>query len=394
MQTTITLPKLHPAQLQVKRERKRFNVLCNGRRWGKNILLQDFAVESALANRLPCAWATPSYKMLSDDWRVLADLLAPVTERRNEQEKQIRLTGGGVLDMWSLDNPDAVRGRKYARFMVNEAAFVPDLMNIWNMVIRPTLIDLRGDAFFSGTPKGRNGFWQLFQQAGPEWVRWQMSSYSNPHVPASELDALKETMVERAFQQEIMAQFLEDGGGVFRFVTDAAVLDVKPPEARKQYTIVADWARTEDATVFTVFDIAARECVYIDRMTNTDFATQRMRLQALSQRYNGAAVLAEQNSIGQPQIEELQALGVPVTGFLTTNITKAEIIQALELAFEQRTIKIVKDETLINELLAYESKRLPSGMVQYNAPDGMHDDCVMALAIGWHAIAAPEWWMS
>ena len=324
--------------------------------------------------------------MLSDDWRMMTDLLAPVTERRSEQEKQIRLTGGGVIDMWSLDNPDAVRGRKYARFMVNEAAFVPNLMDIWNMVIRPTLIDLRGDAFFSGTPKGRNGFWQLFQQTGPEWARWQMSSYSNPHIPPSELDALRETMTERAFSQEIEAQFLEDGGGVFRYVTEAAILEAKPPEASKSYTIGVDWARTEDATVFAVMDAQTKECVYIDRMTNTDFASQRMRLKALSQRYNQASVLAEQNSIGQPQIEELQAAGVPVRGFLTTNTTKAEIIQALALALEQRAIKIVKDETLVNELLAYESERLPSGMVRYGAPEGMHDDCVMALAIGLWAI--------
>jgi hypothetical protein len=346
-------------------------------------------VETSLASRLPCAWATPSYKMLSDDWRMLTDLLAPVTERRNEQEKQIRLLGGGVLDMWSLDNADAVRGRKYARFMVNEAAFVPNLMAIWNMVIRPTLIDLKGDGYFSGTPKGRNGFWQLFNMVGVDWARWQMSSYMNPHIPASELDALKDTMTERAFQQEIMAQFLEDGGGVFRFVTDAAVLEPKKPEPGHQYSIGADWARTEDATVFAVVDMQTKENVYIDRMTNTDFATQRMRLKVLAQDYNNAFVLAEQNSIGMPQIEELQAMGVQISGFLTTNITKAQIIQGLELAFEQRSIKVVKDDTLINELMAYESERLPSGLVRYGAPEGMHDDCVMALAIAYHIFAEP-----
>jgi hypothetical protein len=382
----IKLPKLHPAQLQVKQTRKRFNVLCNGRRWGKNILLQDFAVEAAVVHRQPCAWATPSYKMLSDDWQTLTNILAPVIEKRSEQEKQVRFVGGGVLDMWSLDNADSVRGRKYARFMVNEAAFVPNLMAIWNMVIRPTLIDLQGDAYFSGTPKGRNGFWQLYQQQGEDWARWQMSSYSNPHIPASELDALRETMTERAFQQEIMAQFLEDGGGVFRFVNDAAVLQDTPAEKGTQYIIGADWARTEDATVFAVVRVDTRECVHLDRMVNTDFASQRIRLKALSESYNRALVIAEQNSIGSPQIEELQNMGVSIQGFLTTNATKSEVIRALELAFEQRSIRIVNDETLKNELLAYESERLPSGLVRYSAPEGMHDDCVIALALAWHGI--------
>ena len=32
----------------------------------------------------------------------------------------------------------------------------------------------------------------------------------------------------------------------------------------------------------------------------------------------------------------------------------------------------------------FESKRNASGGFSYSAPDGMHDDCVMSLAIAWH----------
>jgi hypothetical protein len=353
-------------------------------------------VESSLAGGQPCAWATPSYKMLSDDWRTLANTLAPVTERRSEQEKQIRLIGGGVLDMWSLDNADAIRGRKYARFIVNEAAFVPNLMDIWNMVIRPTLIDLKGDGYFSGTPKGRNGFWQLFNTTGPDWSRWQMSSYSNPHIPASELDALKGTMTERAFQQEIMAQFLEDGGGIFRNVQNSAIA-VKSASGTNgvQYVIGADWGRSNDATVFCVLDTKDYACVYMDRMTDTDFASQRIRLIALAERFNRAAVLVETNSIGQPQLEELQRMGLAVQGFQTTNASKAQIIDALALAFEQGKIKIIDDQVLVSELMAYESERLPSGLLRYGAPEGMHDDTVIALALAWWGgVAGKTWVMS
>jgi hypothetical protein len=319
-----------------------------------------------------------------------------VTERRSEQEKQIRLVGGGVLDMWSLDNADSIRGRKYARFMVNEAAFVPDLMNSWNMVIRPTLIDLKGDAYFSGTPKGMNGFWNLYNQTGPDWMRWQMSSYSNPHIPASELDALKETMTERAYQQEILAQFLEDGGGVFRRVQAAAIATAQDAGIPgHQYTIGADWGRSNDATVFTVIDLGSLECVYKDRMTDTDYASQRYRLIALAERFNRAAVLVESNSIGTPQIEELQRMGLSVTGFQTTYASKAQIIDALALAFEQDKIKIINDPELIAELMAYQSERFPSGLLRYGAPEGMHDDMVISLALAWWGgVAGATWWIS
>jgi len=55
------------------------------------------------------------------------------------------------------------------------------------------------------------------------------------------------------------------------------------------------------------------------------------------------------------------------------------------LAFERGDIGIVAEPTLINELQAFEMDRLPSGMVRYAAPEGLHDDCVISLALAWHA---------
>jgi hypothetical protein len=114
---------------------------------------------------------------------------------------------------------------------------------------------------------------------------------------------------------------------------------------------------------------------------------QRARLGALAARYNPSAIIAESNSIGEPIIEQLQRDGLPVTGFQTTNATKAAIIEALALAFEQGSIKILNDPVLIGELQAYEMARLPSGMTRYGAPEGLHDDTVMSLALAWSAVA-------
>jgi hypothetical protein len=324
--------------------------------------------------------------MLLDDWKSLVNILAPITVRRSEQEKQLQIINDGVIDFHSLDNPDSIRGKKFKRFIVNEAAFVPNLLDIFNLVIRPTLIDYQGEADFAGTPKGMNGFWQLYNQTGDDWQRWQMSSYENPHILKSELDGLKATMLERAFMQEIMAQFLEDGGGVFRNVTACATATRQENGTEgRQYVIGADWGRTNDATVFCVVDVVDRALVFYDRMTDTDFSSQRVRLKALAQRFNNALVLAETNSIGQPQLEELQIMGLSVQGFQTTNSTKHDIISGLQLAFEQQSIKILDDQLAIGELMAYQAERLPSGLLRYGAPEGMHDDIVMSLALAWHA---------
>jgi len=92
--------------------------------------------------------------------------------------------------------------------------------------------------------------------------------------------------------------------------------------------------------------------------------------------------------MGEPIIEQLRQDGLPVRGFTTTNATKGAIIEALALAFERGDIRIVSDPVLVGELQAFELSRLPSGAIRYSAPEGMHDDTVMAAAIGYHAAYA------
>ncbi len=352
--------------------------------------MQDLAIEMSNGH---VGWGAPIYKQVLDDFRAIDNILSPIVTRRSASEMRLELLGGGTIEFWSLDKPDSIRGKKYHRFIVNEAGLVSNLLDIRNFIIMPTLIDYRGDEYYAGTPKGMNGFFALFNTNGDDWMRWQMSSYDNPHIPKSELDALKIHMTERAFEQEIMAQFLEDGGGVFRKVRDAAILTAQEPQAGRQYVIGVDWARSNDATVFSVFDTVSKEQVCLDRMQNTDYFIQRTRLQALAQRYNNALVIAETNSMGQPNIEELQRMGVSVQGFTTTNASKTQAIQALELAFERNSIRLINDEIQITEFMSYQSEKLPSGLIRYNAPDGLNDDTVMAAAVAWSYISGDDWYM-
>jgi len=385
----VILPELHPGQLTIKRERKRFNVICNGRRFGKNVLMQDLAVETALAEGQPAGWGAPTYKQLLEDWRVLCDVLQPVIARRNEQEKQISLLSGGVLDFWSLDSSsfDAIRGRKYKSFVVNEAWFVPRLVDIFNQVIRPTLIDLRGGAYICGTPKGMNGFWSLFNQRGAGWRSFQMSSYENPHIPRSELDALKLTMSERAFQQEIMAQFMADGAGVFRNVRALSTLLPTTPEDGHRYLIGQDWGRSNDESVSSVWDIGTRQEVYLDRYTDIPFSLQYGRVAALALRYNNALVIAEANNAQDAHVDALAMLGVRVMPFITTNADKAFNVDQLAADCERGALTFQCDEAGILQMEAFESSRTPTGLVRYAAPEGQHDDVPMSRLLAHSGLA-------
>jgi len=387
----LSLSPLLSWQQQVVNEAARFNTVCVGRRAGKTRLAIHLCAAPEVL-RHPVGWFSPSYKLMLEAWGEATQLFTPIIDRRNATERRLEFTTGGVLEFWSLDNPQAGRGRKYRRVIIDEAAFVPTLLDVWNHAIRPTLADLRGDGWLLSTPKGRNGFWQLWQRGQddgyPDWRSWQMASSVNPLLTATELEEMRRSMPEPIWRQEIEAQFIDDAGGVFRRVMDAATATaVDRAQDGRQYVAGADWGRSNDFTVFAVIDVASRELVYLDRFTDIDYEIQTGRLRSLNRRFRPTLIMAEANAMGGPIVERLQSEGLPVQGFMTGSKTKEPLIRGLETAFDNGEIRILNDPALIGELQAYEQERLEMGW-RFSAPAGMHDDCVMALALAWHGVDA------
>jgi hypothetical protein len=402
---TLTLPKPHPGQQKIIDAAKRFNVLACGRRFGKTALAIDRIIQAALTGA-PTGWFSPTYRHLSDTWRELCDVLNPVIADRSQSERRLALIGGGSIEMWSLDTAgDAARGRRYARVVVDEAALVPDLDHAWQSSIRPMLTDFQGDAWMLSTPRGiQHYFKQLFDRGmDPEredWAAWQMPTSANPHIKPEEIEAARKDMADVAFAQEYLAEFVSWEGAVFRKILEAVLPNPIPDELKRWkqphwndreargHVIGVDWAgsgRSGDYTVFCVvgFDGIVYE---VDRMRAAEYAMQRERLRSLIWRYRPVMVLAESNSIGQPQIEQLRRDDVSISGFVTVNQTKARIVEQLAFAFERDEIKVPNDPVLIGELQSFESHVLPAtGLMRYSAPDGMHDDCVIALCLAWEA---------
>src|SRR5678815_5162222 len=135
----IRMDELHPGQQKVLSERRRFNTLKCGRRWGKTKLSEELLLSpddetNGALNGYPVAYFAPTYKMLMDVWRSMIEIVYPITESKNEQEKRIELLGGGVIDFWSLEDPNSVRGRKYKRAVLDECEVVRNLKDAWTMV--------------------------------------------------------------------------------------------------------------------------------------------------------------------------------------------------------------------------------------------------------------------
>ena len=93
-------------------------------------------------------------------------------------------------------------------------------------------------------------------------------------------------------------------------------------------------------------------------------------------------VQAESNSMGDPIIEQLVRDDVPVIGFQTTASSKPPLIENLALTLEREEWQFIDDPVWRAELEAYERQVSPvTGRSQYSAPEGLHDDTVIARAL-------------
>jgi len=300
---------------------------------------------------------------------------------------EIRFPNGSEIWMRTSERPDSLAGEGIRGAVVDEFTLMDEV--IWTEYLSQTLLDYGGWALFTGVPKGRNWGWRLWENA-KVWEGWKTvraPTSDNPFLNEGALAQLAMVLGgERSdiYRQEVLAEFLQDAGMVFRGVHELATA-VAQDGAVDGHVYVAgvDWGRSGDATVFAVVDVTLGELVYLDRMTQIEYGLQLGRFGVMWEKFRPVMVTVEQNSMGGPLVEEL-AQTYPVRGFVTTNASKGAAMNSLSLAFEKGELKLLADEQLLGELESYVVKTSKSGLYQYGAPAGMHDDCVMALALAWH----------
>lgn len=338
----------------------------------------------------------PTYKLLTEVFEEVSRTVYQVG-KANKTEKRIELITGGIGEFWTLEDPDAGRSRKYHEAGIDEAGMVGGLEQVWFNAIRPTLVDYRGGAWFAGTPKGQNYFCTAFNMGQDplqtDWRSWQEPTTSNPYIPAEEVEAAREGMPERSFRQEFLAEFIEESGGVFRSVREAINPTLQNPgNPIGQVSIGIDLARVEDFTVITAVDSNGTQ-VYLERFNQISWERQIERIKAVAGMYPGSKLLLDSTGIGDPIFEQLRKLGLRVEGYQLSNTSKEQLIDNLAMLIEQSRIHLLNDAVQSAEMMAYQYELTPSRNVRMNAPAGMHDDTVIALALAaWPLRAGGRSW--
>jgi hypothetical protein len=142
-----------------------------------------------------------------------------------------------------------------------------------------------------------------------------------------------------------------------------------------------DLGKYQDFTVIDVLDGTTGQVVHHDRFGDIDWTLQKSRIIHTAHQWQNPHVLIDSTGLGDPIFDDLQRAGLWVDGYKFTSVSKQHLIERLMVAFEQGQITIPADDQLINELQAFEYKIGPTGRMSYSAPSGLHDDCVMALAL-------------
>ncbi len=375
----VHLPRRHHAQAQIVDEARRFNVVQCGRRFGKTTLGVDLSIDVAVEG-VPVGWFAPTYKLLDEAWRDFRRATADITVAVDKQQRRIEIVNGGVIEFWSLDHPDAGRGRKYARVIVDEAGIVRDLETIWTQAIRPTLTDVKGDAWFLGTPKGRNYFHTLFlrgQQDDPSWKSWRFATVANPFLDPSEIEEARTELPDFAFRQEYLGEAVEDGSNPFGI---AFIRDCISPLSRGQAVAHGvDLAKSVDWTVDIGLDQERTVSVF-DRFQ----APWQETFDRIRKSVGGTPALVDSTGVGDPIVERLVRVGgANFQGFKFTSMSRQQLLEGLASSIQRAEIRF-PDGPIVRELESFSYEYTRGGGVKYAAPDGLHDDCGMALALANH----------
>lgn len=389
MEFQITLPRPHDKQMAFIDSHAKRKIIVAGRRGGKTTGASMLAAFMAMEGRRVLE-AAPVSDQTNAFWESVKGYFAePISKkviRKNETDRLLEFPNGGRIRCKTAHDADTLRGDYADLLILDEYSFMePDA---WELVGMPMLADNDGDAVFIFTPNRRNHAYQMFNKAVADdsgrWKAWHFTSLDNPYLSEAALEDLKQDMTDEAYRQEILAEFLEGEGAVFRNINACMGAKQTTPEAHNGHYIVAgvDWAKQSDFTCISIGCATCNQELARDRFNQIDYTFQRERLMAVCKRWNVRHILVELNSIGDPNFEELARSGFPVAGFTTTAQSKSPLIENLALALETEEWQFQDDPIWKGELEAYERKvNAVTGRSTYSAPEGMHDDTVMARAL-------------
>jgi len=206
-------------QKTVTNSQARFRVLITGRRFGKTYLaINEIAKFSSQPNK-KVWYVAPSYRQAKTIcWAELKEKMIKHkwVKNINHSDLTITLRNNSTITLRGSENFDALRGVGLDMVIFDEFSDINK--EAWYEVLRPTLSDTKGSAFFCGSPRGfGNWSYELFKmgETNNDWESFKYTTLEGEQVSVDEIEQAKQDLDLRTFQQEYEATFVNYSGMIY-----------------------------------------------------------------------------------------------------------------------------------------------------------------------------------
>lgn len=321
-----------------------------------------------------------------DGFRFLDHIPQPLIKTVHDTDMRIEMKNGSILQLIGADNIDRIVGTNPVGVVFSEYSLMKP--KVWEM-IRPILAENGGWAVFIFTPRGMNHAHKLLiqSQSSPEWFSEILTVTDTNAIDESVLANERREMPSDLYEQEYMCRFIEGATNFFKRI-DENIYETYTPSDGALYQLGVDLAKYNDFTVITPFDMGNFHALKQDRFNQMDYNLQKAKIESMHLRYN-AQVALDSTGVGEPIYDDLNAKGIPVTPLHFNERSRRDLLMNLKLMLEQDRIKIPNDPILLGELRSMQYQMTPTGKTTMQVPEGIHDDCIMSLALSVWGVTEP-----
>ena len=343
----------------------------------------------------------PTYKQCIRVYNEMREAFKPILTDSGKSQLVLEfITGSKVQFLSGESDVASFQGYvcKDGVLCVDEAAFITDDVFF---ALTPTTDVHHCPIILTSTPRFRKGFFYDYYVEGCNGslsVRsfdWGGKSI----LSESKLDFYRRSLPERLFRNYYMGEFTDAIGSVFGSFNHVLSNEFDSPtyyEMKWQKNIDCycgiDWGtgQGQDYTVISFFNSNLQQ-IYIERWNDLDETQTIERITRLLSEYRPKVTQYEKNGIGAvyggllSKAVASAGLNVGLRQFVTSNSSKAKLVNKMVVAIQNNDVQLLNNETLISEMTSYESDVTASGNVIYNGAKGCHDDMVIATLLSYDA---------
>lgn len=370
-----------------------------GTKTGKTIGFGAWIAQGLLEGE-PTAWCgpwSPRTKLGYDTVKGILKYGQRIDEVKcNDSTMRITSKAGGSFEPHTGDNAQAIYGGAYKRFVIDEAS--RQKVDTFDAA-QTTIASIQGKIKIAFNLDHGSKNWairnllrvkamSLEERAQSQEDYMLFPTMLGGFVTQEQIDRQRGRMTPAKFNALYYAVIPESDVALFRNLPEIFVGKEVEPKKVHSYVQGIDLARKHDWTVGIVYDTETNAVVDMVRFNEISWNLQYEKLANQYRQWGCTLAHVDESSIGDPVLEELIKRDMNCEGVVFTAANRTALLEALVIACDSKAFTVPSTERfhpLREELDLFEYVMEDRGKVRYEAPEHMHDDTVMAMALALQA---------